>query len=57
MATENTNVDPNAEHENKIGPDHGPISPADQWGEKLNPLRETPEPWSNLRDGGTPGSG
>ena len=28
------------------------VSEADKWGEKLNPVRETPTPFGGLSDGG-----
>lgn len=57
MATESNNTDPNSEYENKVGPDHPNLSPDQLWGEKQNPVRETPEPFRNVRDGGSGSSG
>jgi len=45
--------DPNEEHDREIaaGKDMPAMSEADQWGEKLNPVRDTPNVASNLHDG------
>lgn len=50
-------ADPNEEYIKKVGPDHPNVSPADAWGEKQNPVRETQEPFTGLRDGGTKSGG
>lgn len=34
------------------GKDHDPISPADAWAEKQNPVRETPPAFTGLRQAG-----
>lgn len=36
----------------KPGPDHTPVSQNEQWGESLNPVRETPTPSKNLKQVG-----
>lgn len=51
------NYDPNEEYEKKVGPDHPNVNPADAWAEKQNPVRETPDPFTNLKDGGVPSGG
>lgn len=33
----------------KPGPDHKPLSEDEQWGQNLNPVRETPLPSKNLQ--------
>lgn len=45
-------ADPNEEYQRKVGPDHPNVSPADAWGEKQNPVRDDPEPFTGLNDGG-----
>lgn len=53
MATE-SGTDPNQQRdeERQRGNDHPNLSPAEQWGEDLNPVRETPTPFGGLKDGG-----
>lgn len=36
----------------KPGPDHTPRSPDEQWGQSLNPVRDTPNAAKNLKQVG-----
>lgn len=51
-------TDPNQERdeERARGKDHPQMSEGEEWGTDQNPVRETDQPFGNLRDGG-PGSG
>lgn len=52
MATESEPKDPIEEYDSKHGkaaPDAPPVTPDEAWGEKLNPVRETPPAASNLK--------
>jgi hypothetical protein len=53
MATDK-GEDPNEARDDERARGGGPpkISENDQWGEDLNPVRETPQPFGNLGDGG-----
>jgi hypothetical protein len=48
-------TDPNEKHDDELarGKDHRPLSEADAWGTKLNPVRDTPVPFGGLSDGGS----
>lgn len=54
MATE-TGTDPNEERMNEAdrGKDHPDLSPDEAWGDNQNPVRETPQPFGNMTDGGS----
>lgn len=52
MSEPNPDTDPNEKYERSIGPDHPPISDAELYAEKENPVRETPTPFGSLREGG-----
>lgn len=53
--SESTDTDPNEKRDDEraAGRDHAPISEADAFGTKLNPVRETPTPFGGLSEGGT----
>lgn len=54
MATDSgNNTDPNEKFEQSKGPDHPSLSEDELFGNKLNPVRETADPFTGLRDGGS----
>lgn len=50
-------TDPNQayDEQRQRGKDHPDLSPDEAWGENQNPVRDTPQPFGNMTDGGSAG--